>query len=65
MTFTDFRCKHCGQTRALSTSRIVSSTFIRCDACFAINVLSRGEQLALVNAASPHGPVVRRRLLLA
>jgi hypothetical protein len=59
MTFTEFRCKHCGNRRALSVSRISNSSFIRCDACFTINALSRGERLALVNAASHKGPVLR------
>jgi hypothetical protein len=62
MTFTDFRCKHCGDTRTLSISRVVNSSFIRCDACFAINALQR---LALVNAASSEGPALRKRLVSA
>jgi transcription elongation factor Elf1 len=65
MTFTDFRCKHCGDTRAVSITRVVESNFIRCDACFAINALQRGERLALVNAASPDGPALRKRLISA
>jgi hypothetical protein len=65
MTFTDFRCKHCGDTRTLSISRVVNSSFIRCDACFAINALQRGERLALVNAASSEGPALRKRLVSA
>jgi hypothetical protein len=53
MSITDFSCKHCGQTRSISTRRVVTATFLRCDACFAISSLSLGQRLELINAASP------------
>jgi hypothetical protein len=58
MTFTDFRCEYCGQTSSVSTARLADSGFIRCDHCFAISALSRGQRLALVNVAPP--PVNRK-----
>jgi hypothetical protein len=52
MTFTDYRCKYCGQARAIPTARAAVASFIRCDACYAISALTRAERLALVAAAA-------------
>lgn len=61
MTFFDYQCRQCGQTRAMPTSRAANANFIRCDACFALTALSRAERLALAAAASVR-PTLRKRL---
>ncbi len=61
MTFTNYRCKYCGQARAIATARAATASFIRCDACFAISALSRAERLALVAAAAEAATMGKRR----
>lgn len=56
MSTTDYSCKHCRQTRAIDTSRIVRAAYLRCDACFALSTLTLGERLAMVDAATRDRP---------
>jgi hypothetical protein len=61
MSFTDYHCKHCARTRAVETSRVAQSTFLRCDACFAISSLTLAERRLMIKAASPEARDVRAR----
>jgi hypothetical protein len=60
MSFTNYRCKHCAQTTAIDTSRIVKAHVLRCDACFALSSLPLSERLALINAAVQQRPAARK-----
>jgi hypothetical protein len=55
MSKVNFRCRYCRQTRALACSRIFDISFVRCDACFAVNAITESERLKLIRDAGFSG----------